>query len=165
MILMILGILKRKDLDIDHRPDYRTSIGKLLRAFFDQKGLVRNGYHYEDLLQELNVLKKILSCTLIKDRETVIAQIKEQIEKDTPMLISVDFTNGAHALIAVGIEYDEFDGIKKIFCIDPGFDKPMLTYWNSVIDIEKEHKGKYTCRWINQNERVEIGESIVFELK
>lgn len=164
MILMILGLLKIKDLDIYNRPDYRTAKGKLLRYFFEQKGLVRDGYHYSQLLEELKVLKKGLTCELDRDKGDVLVAIQKQIENDNPILISVDYSTGAHALVAVGLEYNDTGSINKILCIDPGFDKPKLTYWNSVIDVEHEYKGKYPCTWTNKDEPVEIGEAISFEL-
>ena len=164
MISMLLGLVSIKDLDVYNRPDYRTAKGKLIRSFFEKKGLVRDGYQFCQIKEELEILKSRLACAVFSKKKGVLQTIREQIEQDNPILISVDFSNGSHALVAVGLEYNETGSITKILCIDPGFEKPKLTYWNSVIDIEHEYKGKYSWTWTNDNSAISLGEAISFEL-
>ncbi len=80
-----------------------------------------------------------------------------------PVLISVEYSGGAHALVAVGLEYNEKEEVTKILCIDPAFEKPNLTYWNSVIDVETENRGKYNYTWLNDNTSVKLSDVITFE--
>lgn len=151
MILILLGLLKRSDLDVYKSHDKRTVKGKLISKFFAQRGLIRDGYHYEEIVKELAVLKNSLYCQQFKQQDEVLDLLDEEIGGDNPVLISVEYSGGAHALVAVGLEYS-VNGIKnKILCIDPGFNKPMLTYWNSVIDISHKNAGKYKFTWLNEH--------------
>lgn len=57
ILLMILGVLKRSDLEVYKHHKKSTKIGKIVDLFFQQKGLVRDGYNFEQLTQELQVFK------------------------------------------------------------------------------------------------------------
>lgn len=166
MILMLLGLLKRSDLNVYKRHDGRTAKGKLINKFFEQRGLIRGGYHYEEIIEELGVLKKNLFSQHIKKQDEVLDLLDKEIGGNSPMLFSVNFSGGAHALVAVGLEYAANGSINKILCIDPRFQKPILTYWNSVIDISKQNTGKYKFSWLNEHgyQQVNIGDAIRFEL-
>lgn len=164
MLLMILGVLKRSDLDIENY-DKRTKLGKIIDLFFNQKGLVRSGYHFEDLTNELQVFKKDYCIQLHKTESNILGIIEQQILAEMPVLISVEYSGGAHALVAIGLEYNDREDVTKILCIDPAYDKPTVTYWNSVIDVETEFRTKYNFNWLNDNIPIKLSDLITFERK
>jgi len=165
MVLMILGILKRTDLDLNRYHDRRRKIGKIIDLFFNQKGLVREGYNFNDLTHELQLFKKDFDVQYHDTSNDILEIIQNQIEKENPVLISVEYTGGIHALVAVGLELNEKDEIIKILCIDPGYDQPKITYWNSVIDLESQYKGKYKFNWLNDDSLVKLSDIVTFNKK
>ena len=165
MLLMILGVLKRSDLEVNKHHKKSTKIGKIIDLFFQQKGLVRDGYNFEQLTQELQVFKNAYDIQYHNEEESVLSIIENHINSENPVLISVEFSSGAHALVAVGLEYNEKEEITKILCIDPGYDHPKITYWNSVIDIEKRETRKYKYTWLNNDTPVKLSDIITFDKK
>lgn len=163
MLLMILGVLKRSDLEIYKHHKKSTKIGKIIDLFFQQKGLVRDGYDFEELTKELQVFKSAYDIQYHNEEENVLIIIEEHINTENPVLISVEYSGGAHALVAVGLEYNEQEKITKILCIDPGFDRPKLTYWNSVIDIENLQDIKYKYSWLNDDTPVKLSDIITID--
>ena len=53
----------------------------------------------------------------------------------------------------------------KLFCLDPGYNKPKPSYWNCVIDTSRKNTGKYPYWYITDENtcKVEIKEMITFE--
>lgn len=163
MLLMILGVLKRSDLEIYKHHKKSTKIGKIVDLFFQQKGLVRDGYNFEELTKDLQVFKSAYDIQYHEGAEKVLSIIEDHINTENPVLISVVFSGGAHALVAVGLEYNEQEEIAKILCIDPGFERPKLTYWNSVIGIENSQARKYKYSWLNDDTPVKLSDIITFQ--
>ena len=131
--------------------------------FFQQKGLVRDGYDFDDLTKELQVFKREYDIQYQNDSESLLSIIEDHINSENPVLISVEYSGGAHALVAVGLEYNEQEKITKILCIDPSFDPPKLTYWNSVIDVDKPEIKGYKYTWLNNDTPVKLSDIITFD--
>lgn len=163
MLLMILGVLKRNNLEIYKHHKKSTKIGKIIDLFFQQKGLVRDGYAFVELTKDLQVFKSTYDIQYHEGPEKVLTIIENHIKNENPILISIEYSGGAHALVAVGLEYNEQDEITKILCIDPSFEKPTLTYWNSVIDTENLTTGKYKYSWLNDDTPVKLSDIITFK--
>lgn len=164
MILMLLGIIKRNEIGIRQLRDKRTRLGKLMSLFLDEKGLVLDGYDYKALHHELQGIKNLVKTTYHKgDNEAFFEDLKQKVANNFPLLMSLEYSGGAHALVAVGYEYDLDGDITKVLCLDPGFEKPLFTYWNSVIDVETVYTGKYKYKWLNSNSYVDIDDYICFE--
>lgn len=125
--------------------------------------MVRDGYDFEELTKELQVFKSAYNIQYHNEEENVLAIIEDHINTENPVLISIEYSGGAHALVAVGLEYNDQEKITKILCIDPGFDRPKLTYWNSVIDIENRQDIKYKYSWLNDDTPVKLSDIITFD--
>lgn len=66
-------------------------------------------------------------------------------------------------MVAVGLEFNEKDEITKILCIDSSYDQPKITYWNSVIDLEMQYKGKYKFNRLNDDSLIiKLSDNIIF---
>lgn len=164
MVLMILGIVKRKEIGVYQLRDKRTRLGKLMSLFLDEKGLVLDGYDYKALHEELQGIKRLVK-TYYHERNDILffTHLKESVNANVPLLMSIAYSGGAHALVAIGYEYNTKEEVTKILCLDPGFEKPLITYWNSVIDVETVYKGKYKYKWLNSDSYVDIDDYICFE--
>lgn len=141
MDLLYQRIIAGDDMPIYNNPDKRTSKGKMLHHFLEDQGLVRDGYSFKSLKQEL--LNYFHNKDIIaerkdpKDQDKIIEGIDELVSEDTPVIMSVVFDNSSsHAMLAIGTETDVDGNINKIFCLDPDAEAPICTYWNAVIDVQ-----------------------------
>ena len=73
-----------------------------------------------------------------------------------PVIISIAFPDeeekeGAHALLAIGVEVDSNETITKILCLDPGCPSPKISSWNCFIDVSKENKSDYPFYCVSED--------------
>ena len=153
MAMLCKGLLSDDDTQVYNRPDRRTDKGKLLYQFFNERGMIRDGYSYVTLAKEINEspfgIKAIRKSPRTNDGR--IETISDCIYDNTPVIISVKYEEGAHALLAVGIETDSNEMITKILCLDPGYQSPKYSYWNCFIDVSKDSKSDYPFYCVSEN--------------
>lgn len=136
MNLLVLGMIEKEEICINSSIDKRTRKGKLLSYLLEKQGLVRDGYCFRTLAKDIRDYANFTANQkLAKSREDAINIIQTSIENDSPIIISVFGEEWAHALLAIGIEYNENDVPTKILCLDPGAPSPICTYWNCIIDV------------------------------
>lgn len=171
MILIMIKAINFSDISIYKKHDKRNAKGRLIKEFLETKGLYRDGAYYDQVQKNLqhSFAKMVKSDWINTEGEESIKEIKNKLENDMPVLISVSFSGGKHALVAIGLEYDKDNNITKIFCLDPSFDSPCATYWNSIINVEFTDKGKYPYYWItakgSNDCKVQLCDLIVIEKK
>ena len=158
MAMLCKGLLAEDDTKVYNRPDRRTDKGKLLYQFFNERGMIRDGYSYITLAKEINEsafgIKAMRKNPRTNDGR--IGLISDYIYDDTPVIISVAFPDedekeGAHALLAIGIEADSDETITKILCLDPGHPSPKYSSWNCFIDVSKEMKSDYPFYCVSED--------------
>lgn len=138
MNLLILGKVSEDDF-FDGKTDKRTRVGKLLADLLDNQGMIRNGLGFRELAD--NIRKRLkddirANRRAPRNHDDTINYIKNSIEKDMPIVISVVFKDGIqHAILAVGMEYDESENPCRLLCLDPGEPTSRYAEWNSYIDI------------------------------
>ena len=136
MNLLILGMIEKEEICVYSSIDKRTRKGKLLSYLLEKQGLVRDGYCFRTLAKDIRDYANFTANQkLAKSREDAINIIQKSIENDSPIIISVFGEEWAHALLAIGIEYNKNDVPTKILCLDPGAPSPICTYWNCIIDV------------------------------
>ena len=170
MALIILGVLKYRDVSIGAvTKDKRTMVERLKKRLFEEQGLHRDGHEFDEIKE---ILQHSYSGFVSVDDpiegpdKKIIEEINNQILADKPVIVSYEFPGGAHALVAIGLEFDEGQ-VKKILCLDPGFPSPKFTYWNSIIDLEPQ-KGKYKYRNIAETgepTHIKLGNILVLSKK
>lgn len=163
MNLLVLRKLTKKDVDIDEKIDKRQRKGKLLSDFFEKRGANRDGYCFSTLKQVIDN-RKIEGIETIRtqrpkknDSRKYIEKITNRITEDEPVVISVCQEYGGHALLVVGVEYNERNNPCRLLCLDPGAPSPTYAQWNSYIDISKDSD---MCWYVYGTEigKVELGE-------
>lgn len=110
MCMLHIGYLSEEDLCLYHSPDKRTAKGKILHELMENNGLVRNGFSYIRLKRELEDKcggDLIVSRRNPKSQDEIVAQIADLIDDDTAPIISIEWADGAHALLAIGYETDD----------------------------------------------------------
>jgi hypothetical protein len=142
MALLCIGAVTEEDLDIFNKPDRRTPKGKFLSHFLDEQGMVRSGYSYSTLRKEINEQSFGIRVRRRnpRDKEKLIGLIADTLDEDKPVIISTVFTDGAHAMLAVGYEFCDKNGaIMKFLCLDPSEEAPTFSSWNCIIDVSHIH--------------------------
>ena len=167
MAMLCKGLLAEDDTKVYNRPNRRTDKGKFLYHFFNEKGMIRDGYTYTALAKEINESPFGIKAIRKNPRTNVgrIELISDYIYDNIPVIISVVFEDGAHALLAVGIEVDSDETITKILCLDPGYPLPKYSSWNCFIDVSKENKSDYPFYCVNEDEiyKVSLDEMLIID--
>ena len=167
MAMLCMGVVTNEDLQIYNCADKRTRKGKLLSHFLEEQGLVRNGYSFVTMAKEIRASNFNINAIRKNPKEyaDVINEIADFLDEDNPDIISTEFGNGAHALLAIGYETeDNDDKITKILCLDPSEEAPLYTYWNCIIDVSRTGgKLEYPFVYITstQSYKVALGDILV----
>ena len=167
MAMLCMGVVTNEDLQIYNCADKRTRKGKLLSHFLEEQGLVRNGYSFVTMAKEIRASNFNINAIRKNPKEyaDVINEIADFLDEDNPVIISTEFGNGAHALLAIGYETeDNDDNITKILCLDPSEEAPLYTYWNCIIDVSRTGgKLEYPFVYITstQSYKVALGDILV----
>lgn len=167
MAMLCMGVVTNEDLQIYNCADKRTRKGKLLSHFLEEQGLVRNGYSFVTMAKEIRASNFNINAIRKNPKEyaDVINEIVDFLDEDNPVIISTEFGNGAHALLAIGYETeDNDDKITKILCLDPSEEAPLYTYWNCIIDVSRTGgKLEYPFVYITstQSYKVALGDILV----
>ena len=66
--------------------------------------------------------------------------------KNNPVILWLSYNPGGHAVVVVGVEFNNRDKNKavRLFLLDPGVPTPKYSAWNSVIEISPR-KEKHLC--------------------
>lgn len=167
MAMLCMGVVTNEDLQIYNCADKRARKGKLLSHFLEEQGLVRNGYSFVTMAKEIRASNFNINAIRKNPKEyaDVINEIADFLDEDNPVIISTEFGNGAHALLAIGYETeDNDDKITKILCLDPSEEAPLYTYWNCIIDVSRTGgKLEYPFVYITstQSYKVALGDILV----
>lgn len=167
MAMLCQGMIGKDDIEIYRSLDRRTAKGKFLYHFFYEQGLVQNGYNYTALAREIN--EQSFGVHAIhkrpKTNDDRIVTVGDFINNNIPVIISTEFDDGAHALLAIGIETNDDDIITKIFCLDPSAPAPKVSLWNGFIDVLKEGNSEYPFYYITDKGyyKVTLSDMLIIE--
>lgn len=170
MCMLHIGYLTEDDLLLYNSPDKRTAKGKILHELMENNGLVRNGFSYIKLKKELD---DKCGCDIVVNRrnpkyqDDVVSNIATLIDNDIAPIISIEWNDGAHALLAIGYETDDNEIITNILCLDPDAESPKVCAWNCYIDVSKESSDlpyKYVST-SNKGYKVKLGDYITLQRK
>lgn len=168
MCMLHIGYLAETDLRLYNSPDKRTAKGKILHELMENNGLVRNGFSYIRLKKEL---EEKCSCDIVisrhspKNQDEIVSQIADLIDEDIAPIISIEWIDGAHALLAVGYETDDDETITNILCLDPDAESPKVCAWNCYIDVSKE-SGELPYKYVstsNKGYKVKLGDYLTLQ--
>ena len=169
MALLILGYLSAEEVSIENDTlDHRKTRDRFLSHFYERQGLLRKGYSSRCLRRDICLLCPDLFVKRHdpEDIDKTIEHIYEYLSQDLPVIISTQFQDGGHLLVAVGAEINQDNDIVKILCLDPGSSSPKYSPWNCCITTEK-NRGKYPSWCISEDNKykVIIDDLIVIDYK
>lgn len=154
MNLLILKTITRRQVenvfnDIRKSPE----VEQLFHEMFDKHGLVRGGFHFNNLKKLINHSfgDVVFAEYFEKRNDDIYAIIKETIDNNIPIILGIDFKGGGgHAVLAIGYERD-VDGIFNIFCLDPGYSNTPTSYWNMVISLGIYQRSRFPHQCLTVN--------------
>lgn len=172
MALLTLGYISEDDISTYGRLDRRTPKGKMLSRLFEEQGLVRDGYNYTTLTRELRYYCGDLEVIHHIKTEGIENIVKCYVQGDKPVLLMVNGSEMCHAILAVGVECEgegENEVLSKIFCLDPGFDIPLTSYWNCIIEVEYKKTGMIQFKYVTNdryyNQNITLGDIIAIDYR
>jgi len=163
MALMAIGVLNVQDITFTSH-DKRTSLGRFIKQLVEQNGLYPNGDYLLSYKKMVDTdFSKFVSTELYNSKnQLAIDFIISKIGINVPVIVDIQYSGGAHALLVVGVALDEEEQPEKLLCLDPAFDAPTCCVWNSVIDIKKAfHKKKFCYKWETNDSMIYINEALV----
>lgn len=167
MVLNMIGVFESEELCSDTEFDQRTAEWKLIKAL-NENGLYRNGLASDDISRILTTTySKFITVDCIDKKHKLINHIQECLDLDLPLVLGIQFNKShGHWCVAVGYAVDENGRISHILTLDPGYDTPKCSFWNGIIDLDKEPYKKYGYRYYTANvERIDIEEAIIINHK
>lgn len=168
-IAMTLNIIGAFDADFLNEEtknvDYRTSEGKMHKAIHEW-GLYPNGLSTDNCLEILEKFKKKSMYKLIEAPEVNPDILKSYIDRDIPIILSIDYQGGGHWIVIIGYELKN-GRIENFFTLDPGSELPSSAYWNGVINMNPANGKHYRYAYnaISWKSMVAISDGIAVWLK
>lgn len=148
MNLLIIRRIRYEDTQIYNTPkDPQTR--KLFKTLFEDNGMHKYGESY------YWIKKRLLEH--FSDRVECVHKLKfnfdtvrESIDKQIPVIISLSSSDWAHASLCVGYEVSPM-GEEKLLLLDPSSDKPKYCCWNAFVDLgnPEPNKIKYKYHYTN----------------
>ena len=173
MNLLVLKVFTRSQVvNLNTTFKGNTAKGRLFKEFFVTEGLCRDGFYFSEIKEKLShSFKKEVTASAqqytasLSDQASFVKELKAAIDDNLPLVTAISFRSGAHAILAVGYEEQEW-GVEKIFCLDPGYTINHTSFWNSVIMLNKG-KGKYSHLYITDkdDDNVFISETLKIKRK
>lgn len=166
MMLIINKKATRYDLECNKPTKGFPSIIRLKKEFLsDIPGVYKEGLFFTDIADRLasSYAKKATATSFTTDKniagnliskDELNGKIKETIDAGFPVQIGFTYKNtgGGHSVVAIG--YAEYKTRMQLFCLDPGYDLPATSLWNSIVDMEQDTstKARFTdCYLTNDN--------------
>lgn len=136
MSLLMLGVIYDHDTQVYSKPkDWHTR--RLINTF-----LCYNGMHHQG--QSFIKIRKMLlesfgskvSCTRrATTNEASVDVITEILDSGLPVVMSVIWPGGGHAMVAVGYEHVGGE-VTRILCLDPSGKVPANRHWNAEVRLD-----------------------------
>ena len=171
MALIIIGIVDAQDIR-NNSLRKNTREGKFIRDLVENNGWYNDGRTFLEVKEQTDLfLGKIVQATLFRKKDgDIVDFIKDYIENDIPVLLHIRYKGeSGHAIVVVGIQYDKNDKMDSLLCLDPGFESPVISFWNCMIKIKKSGTTDYPHCWYSidgkPNSNVYLHEALAIEKK
>lgn len=160
MVLVMLGCFNRDEACsiLGFEEDLTPKYGKFLKKIMSKKFFL--GTLPNDIKAIVNTAFKGEIVT--KPCEGSGVEIRSFIEKslieDKPVMFGLQFSGGAHWVIAVGLDYNGAGDDKELcrfLVLDPGGTSPTFSAWNGAVTTSSQ-PGPYPYHWYNENDSRDV---------
>lgn len=157
MSLLVHRMATVDELGLLHRANPRTRLGKLTKSVSLLSPLVQDGTYLQDLHTMLDdAYGRVLGTELSEKRGAkLIPFIAEQVLMDRPVILSVAWNGGAHAVLVVALEYaanDREHRPSRLLALDPSLESPRVAAWNVAINAFASQTGPYPYVYLSRTE-------------
>lgn len=162
MGLLTLGLVDRNEVTSFYT-DGRTRLGKLINKLNnDYFSLFKNGTHLTDLESILihSFGSKLNTEVNYGKGKNVVKFVLEHLKKNHPTVIGVNFPGGAHWMLAIGYETNIDNKAIRLLLLDPSGNKPIVSSWNSILDLKSTQSGMYPYKWWTPDRFIQFEEAI-----
>lgn len=163
MCLNILGVFNSEESlsKDDSKIDWRTLEGRMIKKL-DSKGLYRNGLELEECEEILDTYKSMVYYEEPENDEDIIAYAKKMVDENTPSMLGISFSGGAHWIVIVGYVIDDkTNTFIALLTLDPGYKSQSVAFWNGYISLKIENNNKrktYKYFYAPMNRLISINE-------
>jgi len=162
MGLLTLGLIDRNEV-VNFVYDARTKLGKLMNDLNkNYHSLFKNGTDLDDLE---NIISRSFGNDVNIETETgknkeVINFVVKQLNNNNPVIIGVNGIDCAHWMLAVGYEKSNVTDQKRLLLLDPSGEKPVVSSWNSIVNLDVNQKGKYPYYWWTEEIYIQFDQAL-----
>lgn len=116
--------------------------GRMIKKF-NSKGLYNNGLTKNECEEILDTYKTIVYYEELENDEDIISYAINMVDEDTPSMLGISFSGGAHWIVIVGyVKDDKTDKVIALLTLDPGYDSQSVAFWNGYISLKIENNDK-----------------------
>lgn len=135
MALMICGLIDRDNILFFAQLDRRTNYGKLMARLNEHPGLFVNGTSLDNLVAIITgIFARRLCFEQCNENGTRVREFAYQhVAAGHPVILGLEFVDGAHWVVVVGVEYHADDTVNRLLLLDPGGPAPKGYAWNGAI--------------------------------
>lgn len=167
MSLLCLGYINGSDIDVyaSSAKNGKEDKDKFLNHLLREQGFILDGYYLSTMAKEIRKFLPDLNVMYHRKKSNFMEHIFTYVEEDNPVIITVVNSQMNHAVLVIGVEYDENDDLTKLFCLDPSEPLDGISYWNCIIDTSKGMDENSVCWYITNSakSKVEIKEIMALE--
>ena len=169
MSLLTLGLVDRAILQ-NLSYDKRTAIGRVMQRIETLPGLIIDGTDLDDLRKILQgAFSRQINIEGLDDSGSKIRDFVEvHIEKNHPVILGLEFRNGGHWVLVIGLEYvvdqDCNKKLNRFLILDPDAPLSKVSAWNGVINASGSG-GKYPYVWWKADRKVGLDQAIAIYRK
>ncbi|MBX0330826.1 hypothetical protein K2Z83_24515 [Oscillochloris sp. ZM17-4] len=148
MALLICGLVDRDHIDYFARLDRRTNYGKLMDQLDKHSGLFRDGTTLDELV---SVIEGVFTHHLSFEQNSAAGTevrgfVYTQVAAGHPVILGLQFAEGNHWVVVVGLEYHADQSISRLLLLDPSGPPPAGCAWNCLITLQGTgSRYPYTC--------------------
>ena len=146
--LLIHRLVTVDELSLLHLTDPRTRLGKFTKAISRLPALVPEGIYLEELEgMIIGSFGGVMGAERSDCRGSKLFPfVTRQILQNRPVIVSVEWNTGAHAVVVVGLEYSgdgEEQKPTRFLALDPSLESPRVSAWNLAINAFASDAGRY----------------------
>ncbi len=152
MAHLALGDMTGSEIEPAVKMDFRTRVGRMFRAVWDNGPMVIAGTTTAQMREMFRAYNRRTAIEDIGTGQTLFPLIRKALEENKPVILDITGSGFAHWTLAVGCD-DE-----RIYLLDPGYGLGHCCFWNASVQIKSTANGPYNYlyanSWVCQHVRV-----------
>lgn len=159
MAHLALGDMTSSEIEPAVKMDFRTRVGRMFRAVWDNGPMVIAGTSKAQMLEMFYAYNRRKATEQVGSGRTLFPLVRSALLENKPVILDISGSGLAHWTLAVG--FDE----ERIYLLDPSYDLGHCNFWNASIQTTPIPNGPYNYRYANAwcCQHVKLGSILVVE--